>query len=171
MKLAGIILIAFVPVLTHAQTAEARPAFDVASIKPSDPAASFMRISGGPGTKDPELFTCENCSLISLLTRAYDVQRYQVSAPDWAQNTKFVVSAKVPAGATQEQFDLMMQNMLAERFNLAIHRAEKQMKSYDLVIAKGGPKLKRSADEPPAKDDVAETAPKRPESTELPKIG
>jgi uncharacterized protein (TIGR03435 family) len=45
------------------------------------------------------------------------------------------------------------------------------MQSYDLVIAKGGPKLRRSPDQPPAKDDVAETAAKRPQPTELPKMG
>jgi uncharacterized protein (TIGR03435 family) len=171
MKLAGIILFVVVPMLTYAQTTDARPTFDAASIKLSDPAANFVRSGGGPGTRDPGLFTCENCSLIALLSRAYDVERYRVSAPDWMQNSKFVVSAKVPAGATQEMFRLMMQNMLAERFKLAIHREQKEMRSYDLVIAKGGPKLKRSAEEPPAKDDAAETAPKHPEPTELPKIG
>jgi uncharacterized protein (TIGR03435 family) len=171
MQLAGIILIAFVPVLTYAQTADARPTFDVASIKPSDPTAGFLRWNGGPGTKDPGLFTCENCSLITLLSMAYEVPHYRISAPDWTQNTKFVVSAKVPAGATKEQFLVMMQNMLAVRFKLAVHREQKEMQTYDLVIAKGGPKLRRSADEAPAKDDVAETAPKRPQPTELPKMG
>ena len=56
---------------------------------------------------------------------AYDMPQYRVTAPDWMPVTTFLVGAKLPAGATKEQFRLMMQNMLAERFKLAVHREKK----------------------------------------------
>jgi uncharacterized protein (TIGR03435 family) len=63
------------------------------------------------------------------------------------------IAAKVPAGTTSEQFLVMLQNLLAERFGVVVHWVEKEFPSYDLVVAKGGPKLKeaekRPADAPP----------------------
>ena len=43
----------------------------------------------------------------------------------------------------------MMQNLLAERFKLAVHHEQKEMAMYDLVIAKGGPKLKETVPDEP----------------------
>jgi len=65
----------------------------------------------------------------------------------------------------------MMQNLLAERFELAVHREKKEMQMYELVVAKGGPKLKRSAQEAPAREDAPEADSKRPGSAEPPKLG
>jgi uncharacterized protein (TIGR03435 family) len=72
------------------------------------------------------------------------------------QSTHFMVSAKVPEGTSREQFNLMMQNLLIERFKLTFHREKKEMQAYELVVAKGGPKMKESAgpldpDERPAR--------------------
>jgi uncharacterized protein (TIGR03435 family) len=56
---------------------------------------------------------------------------------------------QVPEGATKEQFRLMQQNLLAERFKLAVHREKKEMPIYELVVANGGMKLREaSAGEP-----------------------
>jgi uncharacterized protein (TIGR03435 family) len=54
----------------------------------------------------------------------------------------FNVLATVPPVASNEQVKLMLQN-LAERFKLALHR-EKREPVYNLVVAKGGPKMKPS---------------------------
>jgi len=133
--------------------------FEVASIKPSAPAdGGRMRVSsrGGPGTKDPGLYTCENYPLPALIRDAFDLKEYQLSGPDWMQSARFMVSAKIPEGTTREQFLLMKQNLLVERFKLAYHREKKEMQSYELVVAKGGPKMKESSgpldpDERPAR--------------------
>jgi uncharacterized protein (TIGR03435 family) len=42
------------------------------------------------------------------------------------------------AGATKEQFRLMMQNLLAERLHLKIHMESKEFPAYELVAAKTG---------------------------------
>ena len=52
---------------------------------------------GGPGTNDPALYTCQNISLSNLVTMAYRVAYYQLSAPDWAGMARFDLRAKVPA--------------------------------------------------------------------------
>jgi len=164
MKLAGIVLIGLVPGLAHAQTADGQPSFDAASIKTAPPPTGrgmFMGMNGGPGTKDPTLFRCNNCNLTMLIMQAYDIKPYQLSAPGSMDAERFDITAKVPVGATKEQFRLMLQNLLAERFKLAIHRDKKEMQVYDLVVAKGGPKLTESVEEAP-KDDPSDAPPPFP---------
>ncbi len=137
-----------------AQTATG-PAFDVASIKPSTPPAAGGRMMGGmrggPGERDPELYVCTSCAIPMLITRAYDIKYYQLTYPSWMDSARFDVSARVPAGATKVQFRMMLQNLLAERFKLAIHRDHKEMQVYQMAVAKGGLKVKESVPEP-AKD-------------------
>jgi uncharacterized protein (TIGR03435 family) len=140
---------AFLTILAaaRAQTPDAKLQVEVASIKAAAPAnGGRMRISvhGGPGTKDPGLYTCENYPLRGLIMDAFGLKDFQLSGPDWMQSERFMVSAKIPEGASKEQFKLMMQNLLVERFKLAYHREKKEMQAYELVVAKGGPKMKES---------------------------
>jgi uncharacterized protein (TIGR03435 family) len=44
----------------------------------------------------------------------------------------------------------MLQNLLADRFQLKVHRSMKELPIYTLVVAKNGPKLKVSVDDPNA---------------------
>jgi uncharacterized protein (TIGR03435 family) len=127
----------------------ASPQFEVASIKPSPPAPGTGRVRvgshGGPGTNDPGLFTCERCSVFGLIRQAFGIPDYRISGPDWLQATRFNVSAKVPEGATKQQFRMMMRNLLADRFKLKFHYEKKEMQAFDLIVAKNGPKMKESA--------------------------
>jgi uncharacterized protein (TIGR03435 family) len=135
-----------------AQTPDSQVVFEVASIKPSpppDPNGMTVGSVGGPGSRDPGRFTAENFSMFNLVTYAYGIMRYQVTGPDWLDTERFHIAAKVPEGATKEQFKLMLQNLLIERFKLAVHRDRKEMQVYELVIAKNGPKLTESAGELP----------------------
>lgn len=139
-----------------------QPEFEVATIKPSPPqpmGRMFMGTRGGPGTDDPGRFTCTNCSLTVLLTAAYDVQRFQISGPPTLESERFEVVAKVPGGATKEQFRLMLQSLLADRFKLKLHHETKDLPLYELVVAKGGPKLKESAPPSEAPADSRQPAP------------
>ena len=109
-------------------------------------------MSGGPGSPTPGLFTCQNCTLPMLLTQAYDIKPYQLSGANGLEAERFNISAKVPAGTTKEDFRLMQQNLLAERFKLKIHHEKKEMQMYELVVGKNGPKLKESVEAPAAQD-------------------
>ena len=105
-------------------------------------------VSGGPGSKEPTRVTAESVSMSELLMRAYDVERDQITGPGWMETERFSISAKVPEGATKEQFLQMLQNLLAERFKMAAHREQKEMAVLELQIGKGGSKLKESTAEP-----------------------
>jgi uncharacterized protein (TIGR03435 family) len=144
-----------------AQTPDASAQFEVASVKPApppDPRGMRVSVRGGPGTDDPGLFRCENCSISGLLSQAFDIRDYQLSGPDWMKNARFDVSAKISPGATKQQFRQMLQNLLADRFKMTFHRDKKEMPVLNLVVAKSGPKFKESvpveampgADPPPS---------------------
>jgi uncharacterized protein (TIGR03435 family) len=108
-------------------------------------------------------------SLKSLLTTAYDVKNYQIEGPAWLDTERFDVNATLPPDTTKEQFRIMLQNLLAERFNLKVHRDTKELPMYSLVIAKNGPKMKESVETPaPAEGDAAAPTPPLPSQ---PKIG
>ena len=124
--------------------AQAQPVrFEVASIKPSAPDVSSVSSRGGPGSRDPGRWTCRNLSLTNLVTTAFDLRAFQLGAPDWMENERFDVTAKIPAGATKEQFGRMMQNLLVDRFGLRYHHEQKEVQGFELVVAKNGPKLDR----------------------------
>jgi uncharacterized protein (TIGR03435 family) len=146
------------------RSADAQPAFEVASVKPSTPAAAGnarSSVHGGPGSTDPEFARFDNVDLFSLVAMAYGVQRYQLSAPDWTNTTRFDVVAKLPPGATSEQYRNMLQGLLAERFRLVLHRESREMRIYELVIGRNGSKLTESAADPGVADDHSLQPPPR----------
>lgn len=144
----------------YGQTPAEQPSFEVASVRQSvtDPMKGIMvRASGGPGSKDPTRFTTLNFSLSNLVTMAYGINHWQLSAPELDRSREmFDVAATVPEGATKEQFQLMLQRLLAERFGLKVHWDTKEMPLYELVVAKNGPKFKESKGE--KEDPAAEPA-------------
>jgi uncharacterized protein (TIGR03435 family) len=147
-----------------AQSQLAKPAFEVAVVRPAEPPSPTRRIrigiSGGPGSSDPSRVTAESVSMTELLMRAYDVKRYQLSGPAWMETERFSVSAKVPEGATKEQLPLMLQNLLAERFKLTVHHEQKEMPVLELQVSKNGSKLKQSVEgSAPAGSDAPATPP------------
>jgi len=85
---------------------------------------------------------------------AYDLKTYQVTGPAWMDTERYDVVVKVPVGATKEQVSVMWQNLLAERFGLKVHHEPKEFQVEELVIGRGGSKLKETAEDlttlPPA---------------------
>lgn len=155
-------LFAFACCAGWAQTGAAPLSFEVASVKPSAPPADGMvirRMAGGPGSTDPGTLTYTNLPLKMMVVRAYGLKEYQVEGPEWIDSIGYDVTAKVPPGTTREQFQQMLQTLLAERFKLTVHRETRQLPVYALVVAKGGPKMKEAPT--PA---IAEGAPAGPGS-------
>jgi uncharacterized protein (TIGR03435 family) len=152
--IAGTVLAAWLCSPVHAQSAadsksaEAKLEFEVASIKPSaPPGRGVIRKDspGGPGSGDPGRVTYTFSTIRDLMVDAYGVKRYQVSGgPKWLDSEPFDIVAKVPEGATKEQVKVMLQNLLAERFKLTLHRETKELPMYALVVGAKGPKLKDS---------------------------
>ncbi len=134
--------------------------FDVVSIKPSS-GYGAVGSRGGPGTRTPGVWTCQNMTLDNIVWIAFNLRSQELVAPAWMNEPRFDIMATIPDGATREQLFPMLQNMLAERFGLKVHRGEKEVHGYELTVAKNGPKFKESGPEPPPKD-TAPFVPHRP---------
>ena len=122
--------------------------FEVATVRPAPPitgGAVRIGIKGGPGTNDPGRVAYDGVTLKMLLQNAYGVKSYQISGPAWLDTERYDVVAKVPDGATKEQSNVMLQNLLIERFGLKFHRETKELPLYELTVAKNGLKMKPSA--------------------------
>jgi uncharacterized protein (TIGR03435 family) len=140
-------LLAFVtpPVQTTPQTAPRpilapTPQFEVASIKPADPAAGGSRygMRTSPGLLSAPAFT-----LRGLVGAAYAVKGYQIAGgPGWIASAQFELEAKSANPASREQLMLMLRSLLADRFKLALHEETRDLPVYALVVAKNGPKLR-----------------------------
>jgi len=86
-------------------------------------------------------------SLKALLVSVFAVAPSRLLAPDWTDTQRFDISAKLPAGARQEQLPEMLQSLLEDRFGLTFHRESKERPVTALVVAKSGLKLKPAAPE------------------------
>jgi uncharacterized protein (TIGR03435 family) len=139
----GLLMISSVA-LALSQTTANQLAFEVTSVKPSKLENGRFTMSGGPGTADPGRINYTNIMLRRILLNAYEVKNYQIAGPEWLDTARFDISAKVPAGATREQFLTMLRNLLATRFRMKIHRESRELPIYALVTAKNGPKIKPS---------------------------
>jgi uncharacterized protein (TIGR03435 family) len=151
---AGMAWLATSPLAAQQPPAPA-PAFEVASVKKSNPksTAPVNWCLGGPGSQDPELQRCTNSSLANLICLAYNIMwMHDIIAPGWVMmggaDVGYDLTAKVPAGATRDQLRLMMQRLLAERFHLVVHWETKTKDVYTLQLGKK-PKLTPSSDTGP----------------------
>jgi uncharacterized protein (TIGR03435 family) len=143
--------------------------FDAAAIKPFTPPTGGRGMimgrggRGGPGSSDPGRIHYPASTLKNLLTIAYDVKDFQISGPSFLDTERFDIQATMPPETTKEQFRIMFQNLLAERFKLTLHRETKELPMYSLVVGKNGPKMKESAEisaEEEAKDPTPPPLPK-----------
>ena len=122
--------------------------FQSASIHPSHtrPGMNGGRMyMGGRGSMT---FTASNASLASLAIMAYGLRPYQFSGPGWMESDRVDITAKEPPGATTPQIRVMLQNLLATRFKMTVHRGAKEVSQYQLSVLPGKPLLANTA--PPA---------------------
>ena len=130
-----------------------RPEFEVASIKP-DPRLDPM-IGRPPGGR----LVARGIFTKFLIALAYDVKEFQIlDGPSWISREQYSIDAKPgdnPKGPilsvylTQRQkeddeWHLRIQSLLADRFQLRIHKETREEQVYSLVVAKNGPKFKES---------------------------
>ena len=143
-----------------AQPPTAPLTFEVASIKPSagDEHRIGIQILPGGGLR------VSGAPLRMLLTVAYGVREFQISGgPGWINSDRYDILAKPERGTAsdnapsdprpmsdserktvQEQMQQRLQSLLADRFQVTIHRETKEAPVYALVVAKGGSKLQPS---------------------------
>jgi uncharacterized protein (TIGR03435 family) len=129
----------------------AAPAFEVASIKPSNPDPSnplsaLPLIMPAPGGR----MAATNVGLRNLVLAAYELQDFQlVGGPSWVTSRKFDLNAKAASpDATMKDMAPMLKTLLADRFQLRTHTETREVPVGVLVVARGdgklGPKMKVS---------------------------
>jgi uncharacterized protein (TIGR03435 family) len=104
----------------------------------------------------PDGFSAWFITLQQIISVAYGVERFQISGgPSWLPSERFDIEAKMDAATADALEKLshvqrvlaqqqMLQALLANRFQLTVHRETKELTIYTLVIAKDGPKLKEA---------------------------
>jgi uncharacterized protein (TIGR03435 family) len=78
------------------------------------------------------------------MVAAYQVKFYQILGPEWTAGERFDISAKLPEGSSRSDVPEMLQSLLADRFEMKMHRETKELPVYTLTVMKGGPKMKAS---------------------------
>lgn len=142
----------FVTNVSFGQDTPGKPTFEVATVKPSAPldlAKVAAEIQAG---KMPRLGAHVDASraeytymaLKDLIAIAYNVKAYQITGPAWLASERFDILAKMPEGSTKEDAPVLLQQLLADRFKLAVHRDTQEQKVFALVVHKHPPLLKES---------------------------
>ncbi len=115
-----------------AQT-DPRPEFEVASIKPSAPGGRGMFIRNSPGGR----INVTNMTLKELIVVAYRIQPFQISGgPSWFDSARYDISAKAETAPKEGELPLLLQSLLADRFQLVVERGTKELPIYALVMAR-----------------------------------
>ena len=119
--------------------ADANPTFEVATIKPTPEGTRF---SIHP-TRSGELVATD-ASLAYLIKFAYEVNPRQITkGPAWLDMDKYDLTAKpdIEGQPSLKQMRVMVQKLLADRFQLTFHREKIELPVYAVTVARGGPKL------------------------------
>jgi bla regulator protein BlaR1 len=118
-----------------------RPAFDVVSIKPNVSSVPNQTITRAGNT-----FVARNVTLPQLIFEAYRVDSDQLSGADgWMASERYDVEAKPAAAADWNEQMLMLQSLLADRFQLKLRRETRNVPAYSLLVAGAGVKLRPAA--------------------------
>ena len=126
--------------------ANAKPEFAVATIKPTRPDAP----RGGYGIRGEQVSSTA-VTVSWMIKLAYNVHANQISrAPAWLNSERYdtVGRSDIPGEPNRDQMKLMIQKLLADRFQLRFHTEKKELPVYAMVVAKGGPKITLSAGDP-----------------------
>jgi uncharacterized protein (TIGR03435 family) len=131
--------------------------FDVASIKSAGaPAPNGVVMIGpalgGPGSGDPTHITWNGATLFQILQTAYDVKNYQIEGPDWVRSERYDFAVAVPEGATKEQVAIMWRKLLTSRFDMSLHKVQKEFPVDELVVGPRGHKLTENTEAIPGSD-------------------
>jgi len=132
--------IAFAKTPASQPETETRMAFEVASIKPNP---SEENRTPHSNKENPGGIDYKYISISDLIRKAFSIKtNFQLILPRGYQQKPWEIAAKAPANSRMQDFPLMLRSLLADRFHLAFHHETREMQVYELVVAKGGSKLK-----------------------------
>jgi uncharacterized protein (TIGR03435 family) len=143
-----LLLVVAIPLIASAQNPSA--SFEVASVKPNhsvDTGWSIGCSSRGRSERvpiSPGKCMAHNVSILRIIAQAYALplftaDQYVSGLPGWAKTERYDLDAKAEsASASDGELKVMLQNLLADRFNLQLHDEHKQVSGYALIVGKGG---------------------------------
>ena len=116
--------------------------FEVATVKANKSGESNGGLQRQPGGR----ITATNMPLRPMITYAFQIAGYQlVGGPGWIDGARYDIVAKmegnplpVAPGAGVDPMQVALQNLLADRFKLKVHRESREMDIYALVMLKPG---------------------------------
>jgi uncharacterized protein (TIGR03435 family) len=137
---------------------DADPAYEVVTIKPSDPNDG----SRGFQTRGRHI-RAANETVNDMISFAWGIHVKQiVGGPAWFGTDHYFVDGvpDVPGEPDLTQFRSMIRKVLADRFGLKVHDEKRELSVYALTVAKGGPKLTKSLGNPngPPDDNFSTSA-------------
>ena len=118
----------------------AKPAFDVATIKLTDPNFGGILIGFPGGSLSLRGFTIKD-----IIGYAYDLDNRQIfNVPKDIESIRYDVVGKPEKSGPPNvpEAKLMLQTLLADRYKLKFHRETRQMPIYVITVAKSGHKMK-----------------------------
>ena len=128
----------------------AMPSFEVASIRTVDShTVEKLQQDASMSAYPTPHFFLHHVPLDFLIGVAYGIdEAYIQKDAGWMDSQLYDIDARVEGDQplTQQEMRPLLQDLLAQRFHLTVHRTSKVVSGFELVVAKGGPKLK------PAKD-------------------
>jgi uncharacterized protein (TIGR03435 family) len=92
-----------------------------------------------------------NTTLNDLITTAYNLNARQIAGgPSWLDSDKYDVTGRpdVPGQPSVAQIKIMLQKLVADRFQLKFHREKKELSVYAIGVAKTGAKISKSQADP-----------------------
>lgn len=135
-----------IPEPPKAMAADAKAVFEVATIKPSNPAAQGKLLT----IKGRQVLTI-NTALSDLISFSYGLHLRQViGGPSWMESDKYDITGQ-PEGQGMpniNQMRDMIRALLEDRFKLTTHRETRELSAYALVVASGGPKVTKNDTNP-----------------------
>jgi uncharacterized protein (TIGR03435 family) len=143
-KCANIILVALASIgPAFSQSTAITPRFDLADVHLNREMNPTPEVTGG--VLRGGRYELRQANMLDLIATAWRVDTDTVlGGPTWLQIDRFDVIAMAPANTPPEKVRLMLQNLLAERFKLAVHEDMKPLPAFALVAGNSKPKLKES---------------------------
>jgi uncharacterized protein (TIGR03435 family) len=152
-----VLLVLGIAALSSATTSQTpngtKPSFEVATVK------AFNRAGASALNKSGRRLVASGLQLRPLIMEAYRVRDFQiVGGPNWMNDVPWDIEALAASELNLNwtvaenpylagPLALMLQSLIEDRFQLRFHRESKELSVYELAVARGGPKLKLSADQ------------------------
>jgi uncharacterized protein (TIGR03435 family) len=140
MKRKTIFAASFLALITYSGLSAQEPAFEAATVRPSQGQVDGSSIAVTPGN-----LVMRGYDLARCLVWAYDLPPSQIQGPPWLRETRFDIVAKAADAADEVQLRLMLRKLFSERFGMKSHRETRTLPAYELVLAKDGPRLHESS--------------------------